>query len=122
MVCRPIAGWTLGRGEFGPTGYLRNSAQFPASLCNLRENLSLHTRRCLRRLHAWLLRYCRVFDHEYGCVRYWFLLPTLCWYLLVWSALHIRGRSCFHLEFRHGVESHDRGRLHLWLSLLLSLV
>ena len=105
-----------------PASDLLDSSQFLSALRHLRQGVPLHAGCRIRGLHSRVLRHGRVFYHLYGCVRHGLVLSALCRQLLVWSTLHLRSWRSVHVEFGNGLEHHHRRRLHLWLSLLLSVV
>ena len=58
----------------------------------------------------------------HGCLRHRLVLSALYRLLLVWSTLYLRSWRGLYVEFGNGLEHHDRCRLYVRLSVLLSLV
>ena len=112
----------MGSGNLSSGSDLLDSSEFLSALRHLRQGVSLHAGSRLRRLHPRLLRHRRVFHYHDGRLWHRLVLSALCRQLLVWSTLHLRSRRGLYVEFGHGLEHHDRCWLHLWLSVLLSVV
>src|SRR5258705_12876497 len=112
----------LGRGQWQPQSRRRSTRYLRVPLCT-----TAHTSRCTvpRRMSCTLARppvttgqSCppqplQLCTAQVGTIR-----RTV----LVWSALHLRSRRGLYVEFGDGLEHYDRCRLHLRLSLLLSVV
>src|ERR1700756_5254728 len=122
MVCGGLAGRFLGSGELSARGDLFNSAQLFFALRHVCESLPLHSRCCSRRLHTWLLRNRCILQYVYSRIRHGLVLSALRRKLLVRVSLYLWSRCSVYVEFRIGLEHHDRRRLHQLLPLLLSVV
>ena len=116
----PVGPWAVATSV--PASDLLDSSQFLSALRHLRQGVPLHAGCRLRGLHSRVLRNGRVFHPPTVVYGTGFVLSALRRQLLVWSALHLRSRRGVYVEFGYGLEHHDRRRLHLWLSLLLSVV